>query len=87
MCSNVLFHDASVNNIAYRDPGRCLIKMLHCPTSLSPPPPTPLSRSHPTPSHPSRLPSSREKLLDFLWSVKQPDGSFVMHVGGEVDVR
>ncbi|KAG7222668.1 hypothetical protein INR49_026277 [Caranx melampygus] len=28
-----------------------------------------------------------EKLLDFLWSVKQPDGSFVMHVGGEVDVR
>lgn len=31
--------------------------------------------------------SSREKLLDFLWSVKQPDGSFVMHVGGEVDVR
>uniref|UniRef100_A0AAX7TRA5 Protein farnesyltransferase subunit beta n=1 Tax=Astatotilapia calliptera TaxID=8154 RepID=A0AAX7TRA5_ASTCA len=29
----------------------------------------------------------REKLLDFLWSVKQPDGSFVMHVGGEVDVR
>uniref|UniRef100_A0A8C4HJ93 Protein farnesyltransferase subunit beta n=1 Tax=Dicentrarchus labrax TaxID=13489 RepID=A0A8C4HJ93_DICLA len=30
---------------------------------------------------------NREKLLDFLWSVKQPDGSFVMHVGGEVDVR
>ena len=30
---------------------------------------------------------SREKLLDFLLSVKQPDGSFVMHVGGEVDVR
>ncbi|KAI3364152.1 hypothetical protein L3Q82_010968 [Scortum barcoo] len=29
----------------------------------------------------------REKLLDFLWSVKQPDGSFVMHIGGEVDVR
>lgn len=29
----------------------------------------------------------REKLLDFLMSVKQPDGSFVMHVGGEVDVR
>ncbi|XP_039982061.1 protein farnesyltransferase subunit beta [Xiphias gladius] len=29
----------------------------------------------------------REKLLDFLWSVKRPDGSFVMHVGGEVDVR
>uniref|UniRef100_G3NYA5 Protein farnesyltransferase subunit beta n=1 Tax=Gasterosteus aculeatus aculeatus TaxID=481459 RepID=G3NYA5_GASAC len=28
----------------------------------------------------------REKLLDFLMSVKQPDGSFVMHVGGEVDV-
>uniref|UniRef100_A0AAR2K9I2 Protein farnesyltransferase subunit beta n=1 Tax=Pygocentrus nattereri TaxID=42514 RepID=A0AAR2K9I2_PYGNA len=30
---------------------------------------------------------NREKLLDFLYSVKQPDGSFVMHVGGEVDVR
>ncbi|XP_060772315.1 protein farnesyltransferase subunit beta [Neoarius graeffei] len=30
---------------------------------------------------------NREKLLDFLFSVKQPDGSFVMHVGGEVDVR
>lgn len=34
------------------------------------------------------LPSfTRQKLLDFLWSVKQPDGSFMMHVGGEVDVR
>ncbi|TSR99406.1 Protein farnesyltransferase subunit beta [Bagarius yarrelli] len=30
---------------------------------------------------------NREKLLDFLFSVKQPNGSFVMHVGGEVDVR
>ncbi|XP_036406539.1 protein farnesyltransferase subunit beta-like isoform X1 [Megalops cyprinoides] len=29
----------------------------------------------------------RQKLLDFLYSVKQLDGSFVMHVGGEVDVR
>ncbi|XP_018583015.1 protein farnesyltransferase subunit beta [Scleropages formosus] len=29
----------------------------------------------------------RQKLLEFLYSVKQPDGSFVMHVGGEVDVR
>ncbi|CAL8316405.1 unnamed protein product [Boreogadus saida] len=29
----------------------------------------------------------RERLLDFLRSVKQTDGSFVMHVGGEVDVR
>ncbi|XP_029590210.1 protein farnesyltransferase subunit beta isoform X1 [Salmo trutta] len=29
----------------------------------------------------------REKLLSFLLSVKQPDGSFVMHIGGEVDVR
>lgn len=29
----------------------------------------------------------REKLQQFLWSVKQPDGSFIMHVGGEVDVR
>uniref|UniRef100_A0A3B3TWD9 Protein farnesyltransferase subunit beta n=1 Tax=Poecilia latipinna TaxID=48699 RepID=A0A3B3TWD9_9TELE len=30
---------------------------------------------------------NREKLLDFLWSLKQPNGSFVMHIGGEVDVR
>ncbi|XP_063078350.1 protein farnesyltransferase subunit beta [Engraulis encrasicolus] len=30
---------------------------------------------------------NRQTLLDFLFSVKQPDGSFVMHVGGEVDVR
>lgn len=30
---------------------------------------------------------NRETLYDFLLSVKQPDGSFVMHVGGEVDVR
>lgn len=30
---------------------------------------------------------NRKTLLDFLYSVKQPDGSFVMHVGGEVDVR
>ncbi|KAJ8269891.1 hypothetical protein GJAV_G00107940 [Gymnothorax javanicus] len=29
----------------------------------------------------------RPKLLDFLFSVKQPDGSFIMHVGGEVDIR
>ncbi|KAJ8399073.1 hypothetical protein AAFF_G00414520 [Aldrovandia affinis] len=29
----------------------------------------------------------REKLLDFLFSMRQPDGSFVMHVGGEVDIR
>ncbi|XP_021324041.1 protein farnesyltransferase subunit beta isoform X1 [Danio rerio] len=29
---------------------------------------------------------NRETLLDFLYSVKQPDGSFVMHIGGEVDV-
>nr|XP_006632568.1 PREDICTED: protein farnesyltransferase subunit beta-like [Lepisosteus oculatus] len=29
----------------------------------------------------------RQRLLDFLYSVKQPDGSFIMHVGGEVDVR
>uniref|UniRef100_A0AAZ3RG55 Farnesyltransferase, CAAX box, subunit beta n=1 Tax=Oncorhynchus tshawytscha TaxID=74940 RepID=A0AAZ3RG55_ONCTS len=29
----------------------------------------------------------REKLLSFLFSVKQPDGSFVMHGGGgEVDI-
>uniref|UniRef100_Q0VFT7 Protein farnesyltransferase subunit beta n=1 Tax=Xenopus tropicalis TaxID=8364 RepID=Q0VFT7_XENTR len=30
---------------------------------------------------------NREKLLAFLWSLKQPDGSFTMHIGGEVDVR
>uniref|UniRef100_A0A2R5LKX7 Protein farnesyltransferase subunit beta n=1 Tax=Ornithodoros turicata TaxID=34597 RepID=A0A2R5LKX7_9ACAR len=29
----------------------------------------------------------REKLLKFLKSVKQPDGSFIMHQGGEADVR
>ncbi|KAK1160470.1 protein farnesyltransferase subunit beta-like [Acipenser oxyrinchus oxyrinchus] len=29
----------------------------------------------------------RQKLLDFLYSLKQADGSFIMHVGGEVDVR
>lgn len=30
---------------------------------------------------------NREKLLEFLMSLKQPDGSFLMHLGGEVDVR
>uniref|UniRef100_A0A8C3SFN1 Protein farnesyltransferase subunit beta n=1 Tax=Chelydra serpentina TaxID=8475 RepID=A0A8C3SFN1_CHESE len=30
---------------------------------------------------------NREKLLEYLYSLKQPDGSFIMHVGGEVDVR
>ncbi|KAM4664528.1 protein farnesyltransferase subunit beta-like [Discoglossus pictus] len=30
---------------------------------------------------------NREKLLEFLYSLKQPDGSFIMHHGGEVDVR
>ncbi|KAM8920872.1 protein farnesyltransferase subunit beta-like [Pelodytes ibericus] len=30
---------------------------------------------------------NREKLQDFLFSLKQADGSFNMHVGGEVDVR
>nr|XP_026654692.1 protein farnesyltransferase subunit beta [Zonotrichia albicollis] len=29
----------------------------------------------------------RKKLLEYLYSLKQPDGSFLMHVGGEVDVR
>lgn len=29
----------------------------------------------------------RKKLYKFLLSLKQPDGSFVMHKGGEVDVR
>jgi protein farnesyltransferase subunit beta len=26
-------------------------------------------------------------MLDWMLSLKQPDGSFVMHEGGEVDVR
>ncbi|XP_035866923.1 protein farnesyltransferase subunit beta isoform X2 [Phyllostomus discolor] len=30
---------------------------------------------------------NRQKLLQYLYSLKQPDGSFLMHVGGEVDVR
>uniref|UniRef100_A0A8C5SAN4 Farnesyltransferase, CAAX box, subunit beta n=1 Tax=Laticauda laticaudata TaxID=8630 RepID=A0A8C5SAN4_LATLA len=30
---------------------------------------------------------NREKLLEYLFSLKQPDGSFIMHIGGEVDVR
>ncbi|KAJ1103603.1 hypothetical protein NDU88_001024 [Pleurodeles waltl] len=30
---------------------------------------------------------NREKLLEFLFALKQPDGSFLMHIGGEVDVR
>ncbi|XP_071618507.1 protein farnesyltransferase subunit beta [Heliangelus exortis] len=29
----------------------------------------------------------RKKLLQYLHSLKQPDGSFLMHLGGEVDVR
>lgn len=29
----------------------------------------------------------REKLQQFFWSVRQPDGSFIMHQNGEVDVR
>ncbi|KAK6635106.1 hypothetical protein RUM44_000355 [Polyplax serrata] len=29
----------------------------------------------------------REKLLKFLWKLKQPDGSFEMHEGGEIDMR
>lgn len=29
----------------------------------------------------------REKLSQFLWSVKSPDGGFHMHVGGECDIR
>ncbi|KAM3853800.1 protein farnesyltransferase subunit beta-like isoform 2-T2 [Vipera latastei] len=31
--------------------------------------------------------ASEEKLLEYLHSLKQPDGSFIMHLGGEVDVR
>lgn len=29
----------------------------------------------------------RKRLYEFLKSVKQPDGSFCMHAGGEVDIR
>lgn len=29
----------------------------------------------------------RQAIHDWLLSLKQPDGSFVMHKGGEVDVR
>lgn len=31
--------------------------------------------------------SRRKKLLEYLQALKQPDGSFLMHIGGEVDVR
>lgn len=30
---------------------------------------------------------NRKKLQEFLWRLRQPDGSFEMHVGGEVDIR
>ncbi|XP_063231517.1 protein farnesyltransferase subunit beta [Bacillus rossius redtenbacheri] len=30
---------------------------------------------------------NRETLERFLWSVRRPDGSFAVHVGGEVDLR
>ncbi|KAJ8966127.1 hypothetical protein NQ314_003734 [Rhamnusium bicolor] len=29
----------------------------------------------------------RKKLQEFLLSVRQPDGSFAMHIGGEIDIR
>ena len=29
----------------------------------------------------------REKLKKFLWSVRDVNGAFSMHVGGEVDIR
>lgn len=29
----------------------------------------------------------REKLQEFLWTVRQPNGSFQMHHEGEVDIR
>lgn len=35
----------------------------------------------------TRLRANRKGMYDFLLSVKQPDGSFIMHKGGEVDVR
>lgn len=31
--------------------------------------------------------AARQAIHDWLLSLKQPDGSFVMHKGGEVDVR
>ncbi|KAK9886559.1 hypothetical protein WA026_017486 [Henosepilachna vigintioctopunctata] len=30
---------------------------------------------------------NREKLSDFLWTLKQQNGSFCMHVDGEIDIR
>lgn len=35
----------------------------------------------------SRYPACRQAIHDWMLSLKQPDGSFVMHKGGEVDVR
>lgn len=29
----------------------------------------------------------RKALYEFLRSLKQPDGSFAMHIGGEIDIR
>lgn len=29
----------------------------------------------------------RRGMYNFLLSVKQPDGSFIMHIGGDLDVR
>lgn len=29
----------------------------------------------------------RENLKKFLWTTRQPDGSYCMHAGGEVDIR
>lgn len=42
---------------------------------------------HVPPSFSQLAGSCRKKLLEYLHSLKQPDGSFLMHVGGEVDVR
>ncbi|CAH1975928.1 unnamed protein product [Acanthoscelides obtectus] len=30
---------------------------------------------------------NRQKLKEFMRSMKQPDGSFAMHIGGEIDIR
>jgi len=35
----------------------------------------------------SSMPSKRNKLLEFLWKMRQDDGSFTMHEGGEADTR
>ena len=35
----------------------------------------------------TRMPTNSASLLSFFLRLKQPDGSFLMHVGGEADAR